>query len=254
MFGIGWNTWRTLRAIAVQILVTSAVMSTSTITRADAVRDVTSSSSSIDPDAATYWNNIAVEELGVPGRRPGPIVFLDLAIVQAAVHDAVQAIDRRFKPYHVKIRRASGSPDAAAAKAAHDVLVNILPSQAVSLTVTYDTYLADHGLDENDPGVRVGELAAAGILTLRANDGRVPNPLPPAFNGGTDPGEWRPTPSFQPGPPLPLSSFAAPWLGAVPPFTLRSGHQFRADPPPPLSSKRYAKDYIITHLTQPRSE
>ena len=62
--------------------------------------------------------------------RPGPVVFLDLAIVQAAVHDAVQAIDRRFEPYHVEIPGASGSPEAAAAKAAHDVLVNILPGQA----------------------------------------------------------------------------------------------------------------------------
>jgi hypothetical protein len=206
-------------------------------TRADAA-------TSTGTDAATDWNEIAVQALVAAGpARPGPVVFLDLAIVQAAVHDAVQAIDRRFEPYHVQIPGASGSPEAAAAKAAHDVLVNILPGQAASLDTTYHNYLAAHYLAEDDPGVRAGEVAAAGILALRANDGRLPNPPPPPFIGGTDPGVWRPTPSFLPGPPPSFAPMVTPWLGAVPPFTLKSGDQFRADAPPPLSSKRYAENY-----------
>jgi VCPO second helical-bundle domain len=213
-------------------------------TRVDAMTDVMSRSTSTGTDAATDWNAIAVQALVTAGpARPGQVVFLDLAVVQAAVHDAVQAIDRRFEPYHVKIKGASGSPEAAAAKAAHDVLVNILPGQAASLDTTYHDYLAAHALAEDDPGVHAGELAAAGILALRANDGRVPNPLPPPFNGGTDLGVWRPTPSFLPGPPPGFAPMALPWLGAVPPFTLKSGDQFRPDAPPPLSSKRYAEDY-----------
>jgi hypothetical protein len=206
-------------------------------TRADAA-------TSTGTDAATDWNAIAVQALATAAPpRPGPVAFLDLAIVQAAVHDAVQAIDRRFEPYHVHIPGASGSPEAAAAKAAHDVLVNILPGQAASLDTTYHDYLAAHYLAEDDPGVRAGEVAAAGILALRANDGRVPNPLPPPFIGGTDPGVWRPTPSFLPGPPPSFAPMAVSWLGAVPPFTLKSGDQFRADAPPPLSSQRYAENY-----------
>lgn len=215
-------------------------------TRADAATDVMSSSLSTRADAAIDWNAIAVQALATAAPpRPGPVVFLDLAIVQAAVHDAVQAIDRRYTPYHVMLLRgASGSPEAAAAKAAHDVLVNILPGQAASLDTTYHDYLAAHGLAEDDPGVRAGELAAAGILALRANDGRVPNPLPPPFIGGTAPGVWRPTPSNPPeGPPPSGAPMLTSWLGAVPPFTLKSGDQFRAEPPPPLSSKQYAKDY-----------
>ena len=206
-------------------------------TRADAA-------TSTGTDAATDWNAIAVQALVAAGpARPGQILFLDLAIVQAAVHDAVQAIDQRFEPYHVHIAGASGSPEAAAAKAAHDVLVNILPGQAASLDTTYHEYLAAHYLAEDDPGVAVGQTAAAGILALRANDGRVPNPLPPPFVGGTNPGVWRPTPSFLPGPPPSFAPMAVPWLGAVPPFTLKSGDQFRSKAPPPLSSKRYAQDY-----------
>ncbi|HEY5865428.1 MAG TPA: vanadium-dependent haloperoxidase [Candidatus Tectomicrobia bacterium] len=229
MFGIGWHTWHTLRAIAVAILVPSTVMVWSTIARADAVTD---------------WNAVAVQALATAAPpRPGAVVFLDLAIVQAAVHDAVQAIEGRFEPYHVDIPGASGSPAAAAAKAAHDVLVDFLPGQAATLDTTYHNYLATHGLAEDDLGVTVGQEAAAGLLALRANDGRVPNPLPPPFIGGTAPGVWRPTPSYQAGPPPSLAPMATPWLGAVPPFTLKSGDQFLAKAPPPLTSKRYAKEY-----------
>ena len=141
-------------------------------------------------DAVVDWNAIAVQAIGtaVPPRPGPPIAFLDLAMVQTAVHDAVQAIDRRFEPYHVEIPDASGSPAAAAAKAAHDVLASILPAQSGSLGTNYTNYLASHGLPENDPGVAVGAAAAAAIIALRVNDGRVPNPLPAPFTGGTDPG------------------------------------------------------------------
>jgi hypothetical protein len=242
MFGLCRNTWRTLRALAVLILVTSAVMSSSTSTRAAAANDAISRSASADPDAATAWHNIAVQALA-SSPRPSQVWFLDMAVVQAAVHDAVQASDRRFKPYHVHIPGASGSPQAAAAKAAHDVLVNILPSQAASLDWAYHNYFATHGLAENDPGVDAGAVAAAGILALRANDGRLPNPLPPPFVGGTAPGQWRPTPSLLPGPPPSMAPMAVSWLATVPPFTLKSADQFRADAPPPLSSQQYTNDY-----------
>src|SRR5439155_16513566 len=94
--------------------------------------------------------------------------------------------------------------------------------QAAALDAKYHDYLLNNSLAENDPGVAVGEVAAAAIIALRANDGRVPNPLPPPFAGGTRPSEWRPTPSFQAGPPPSFSPMATPWLGAVPTFTLRS--------------------------------
>jgi hypothetical protein len=244
MFGIYRNTWPTLRALAVLILVTSAVLSSATSTRAAAATDVISRSASADPDAATAWHNIAVQALAIATPPyPNPIQFLEVAIVQAAVHDAVQAIDRRYEPFHVKVPGASGSPEAAAAKAAHDVLVNMLPSQAASLDTHYHNYLTGHGLAEDDPGVNIGAVAAAGILALRATDLRLPNPFPLPFTGGTAPGQWRPTPSLRPGPPPSFAPMASSWLGTVPSFTLKSGDQFRADPPPPLSSEQYTKDY-----------
>lgn len=168
-------------------------------------------------DAVVDWNVIASQAIAAAARVGGS-GGLDFATVHAAIYDAVEAIDGRFEPYYLTIPGASGSPAAATAKAAHDVLVNRFPAQAASLDMAYHDYLADHSLAENDPGVFVGEQAAAGIIALRANDGSYP-PVPEVFIGGTEPGEWRPTPpAFAP--------MAVPWLAAVTPFTLEDPAQF----------------------------
>jgi hypothetical protein len=190
-------------------------------------------------DAVVDWNEIAQQAI-VAG-RPGPIGVVDSALVQVAVHDAVQAIDRRFEPYHVEVKGAHGSRSAAAAAAAHAVLVGIYPAQAVTLDATYFNYLAAHGLTD-DPGLLVGEKVAAGILPLRRTD---PSPLPAPFTGGTGIGQWRPTSSFLGNPPAPPSGapMAVHWMSGFDPFTLTSPTRFRASPPPALTSERYRKDY-----------
>jgi PAP2 superfamily len=195
-------------------------------------------------DAVLDWNAIAADTVSKAAPpRPVPVSFLDMAVVQAAVYDAVEAIGGKFKPYHVQIPGASGSPEAAAARAAHDVLVNIFPPQAASLDTAYRDYLAKKGLAEDNPGVAVGQKAAAGILALRANDGRLPNPTPAPFTGESATGVWRPTTSYQPPPPPSGAPMVTPWLGTVQCFTLQSGDQFRAKPPPALTSQQYTADY-----------
>ena len=198
---------------------------------------IASGTASARADAVVDWNAITAEAIGkaMGAGRPGQTTLLDFAMVHAAIHDAVQAIEKRFDPYHVAIPGAKGSPAAAAAKAAHDVLVTLFPEQAGSLDMSYDKYLSAHGIARDDPGSQVGQQAAAGILARRENDGRYPAGFP-AFNGGTGPGMWRPTPPQH-------ASMAVPWLSAVKPFTLNSPSQFRAEPPPRMDSSRYARDY-----------
>lgn len=167
---------------------------------------------------------------------------MDLALVQIAVHDAVQALDRRFEPYHVEVKGAKGRRAAAVAAAAYGVLVGLYPAQQTALNTTYLNYLANNGLT-GDPGLLVGEKVAAGILPLARKN---PDPLPPAFIGGTEPGQWRPTESFigtPPGPPPSFSPMFAPWMGSFDPFTLTGPTRFRAEPPPALTSERYRRDY-----------
>jgi len=195
-------------------------------------------------DAVVDWNEITVQAASVG--RPGPIGIVDIALVQVAVHDAVQALDRQFEPYHAEIdaargERVKGRRSAAIAAAAHDVLVAIYPAQAATLDATYFSYLADHGLD-GDPGILVGKQVAARVVPLRRVN---PNPLPPAFVGGTDPGVWRPTPSLlgNPPAPAPFSPMATPWMAGFDPFTLTSPTRFRAPPAPALTSDRYTRDY-----------
>jgi hypothetical protein len=190
---------------------------------------------SVNADAVVDWNAIAMQAQ-VTAARPGQTGMIDVAMVHLAIYDAVQAIEKQYEPYYVEIPGASGSPEAAAAKAAHDVLVNRFPSQAPALDILYQQYLTNHGLADNDPGVAVGAKAAAGIIALRACDGSFPNPPPPPFIGGTGIGVWRPTPPGN----LPM---VAPWLGNVTPFALTRPSQFRAEPPPALTSREYARDY-----------
>jgi hypothetical protein len=190
-------------------------------------------------DAVTDWNEITMT--AVTASRPGPAGMLDVALVHVAIHDAVQAIEKRFEPYHVEIKGARGSRSAAVAAAAHDVLVGLYPASGATLDATYYDYLAREGLT-NDPGLEAGRKAAAGILPLKRS---TPDPLPPPFVGGTSTGVWRPTDSFigSPPAPAPFSPMVTPWLANIDPFTLTGGARFRADPPPALTSERYRRDY-----------
>ena len=150
----------------------------------------------------------ALYGLSDPAR--GPSTIIDIAIVHAAVYDAVQNIGGKYKPYHVQITGASGSPEAATAKAAHDMLVNLFPTKAEDLGTAYKEYLTKKGLKEDDPGVAVGQKAAAGIIALRADDGRAgPNPMAAAFIGENAIGVWRTTPP-QTGY---YDQMGPPWLG-----------------------------------------
>ncbi len=198
----------------------------------------------VHADAVSNWNLIAVQRIGAANpARPAPVGFIDMAIVNVAIYDAVQAIERAYKPYHSTLPGASGSPAAATAKAARDILVYLFPAQTGTIDDIYDQYLSQNNISPLDPGIAVGAAAASGIIALRSNDGRFPpNQVP--FVGGTSLGEWRPTDSFiVPLAPPPFSPMAAPWVANVTPFTMRSGDQFRASPPPPLKGKEYARAY-----------
>lgn len=192
-------------------------------------------STSVRADVVSDWNAIAVQST-LTGSRPGPSGVIDIAMVHVAIYDAVQAIEKRYEPYYIEVPGASGSPVAAAARAAHDVLVSEFPGQIANLDMLYQQYLLNNGILDTDPGLAVGARAAAGIIALRACDGAFPTVAPPPFVGGTGIGVWRPTPPAN----LPM---AANWLGSVAPFVMTRPSQFRAEPPPSINSRQYTKDY-----------
>lgn len=192
-------------------------------------------------DPVTHWNGVAEQAVKTAHDAP-PVAALDFALVHLAVYDAVESLDRRYQPYDAYVADATGSPAAATAKAAHDVLVWLFPQQATTLDTAYAAYLTGNGIDPGDPGVAVGQQAASALESLRANDGR--NPVnPPKFFGNTMIGQWRPTLSLLPGPPPSGAPGLDPWVANVTPFTMNSNSQFRVDPPPDLSSDTWAEDY-----------
>ena len=209
------------------------------ITMAAIVSTVVANAKAADPIAD--WNQIAETAVKAAGHAP-PVAALDFAIVHLAIYDAVESIDRRYQPYRVRVDHATGSANAAAARAGHDVLVGLFPTQSAILDAAYADFLAANGIDPRDPGTQVGAQTASAMLALRANDGRFP-PNPPPFLGSDQIGQWRPTPSLLPGPPPSLAPGLVPWVANVTPFTMKSNSQFRVDPPPSLASNRWAEDF-----------
>ena len=195
-------------------------------------------------DAVLDWNAIAAQTI-LAGGRPGPTAILDFAVVHATIHDAVQAYDESFESYASEISGATGSPAAAVAKATRDVLVNRFPTQTAAVDLAYGAYLTANSIAVDDPGIAVGQAVAAAMIALRADDGSFPVPAP-IFNGSTEIGMWRPTPSLLPGNPPSFSSMAAVWLQDTTPFALLSGDQFLAPAPYKTTSGLYTREYNET--------
>lgn len=205
------------------------------------VLTIVASASALRADVVTEWNAFTAQ-VASSSSRPGPSVLLDFATVHLAMHDAVQAIEHRYRPYCTDIANASGSPVAAAARAARDVLVQRFPAQTAAIESRYQTFLIANDLSADDPGVAAGAEAAAGVVAFRAGDGSFPSSFPP-FIGSDEVGAWRPTPSYLSGAPPAFSPMAAPWLAGVRPFSVESPSQFRARRPPSLDSREYARDF-----------
>ena len=183
-------------------------------------------------DIVLEWNQLLQNTLPPPGNPLTPRFY---AMMHIAMFDAINAIERDFEPYRVRLRsQTSGSPDAAAAQAAHDVLVALNPS-AVS---TYDAALAAQlGKQPSGyvrRGAEIGAHVAREILSWRENDGWVVSAFPP-FTEPPLPGRWQPTP--------PANAAAAfTHLQQATPMALLSATQFLPSPPPSLTSARYAAD------------
>jgi hypothetical protein len=127
------------------------------------------------------WNETALKAVAAGGQNPVQVTRT-IAMVQGAVHDALNAINRRYAAYYFEEPGTSGaSPDAAVATAAHTVLVGVLPSfgtpaqKVAALAIVEDAYLAALGRvsDANAKmsGAAVGRAAGAAMLALRKDDG-----------------------------------------------------------------------------------
>ena len=195
-------------------------------------------------DAVTEWNQQAAARTLSASPALAPVQQTRvMAIVQVAIHDAVNGITGKYATYLSPGPALDGaSPEAAAIAAAHHTLKNLPVNQSPSLDADYLSSLSAHGLSEYDPGIEYGRSAAAAILAARANDLSDQAQYPYAAPGAGNPGVWVPISSAR------NAQALLPGWGNVTPFVLRSGSQFRPDPPPALDSEQYAKDYNETKI------
>ena len=158
-----------------------------------------------------------------------PVFHADMATLHLAMYDAVSAIDGRYAPFAIRpsAPAAGASLPAAASAAAVGVLRVLFPDRGAYYQDAYARYLATIPAGAaRDRGVALGAEVAAGMVALRANDGRA-TPLP-AYVPGTAPGKFRGID------PILRTSVA------IRPFALTSLSQFRPPPPPQLDSAAYA--------------
>jgi len=178
------------------------------------------------------WNRELLVIVRTPGAQSATVhPTRSFAIMHAAIYDAVNAIDRKHRPYLVRLSGVprDASQEAAAAAAAHEVLVALYPAFKTTLDAQLEQSLAQipdgNGKAE---GILIGQSVADRILAARSNDGSNAPPIPYIFE--TAPGDYQSTPpNFAPQPQFTNWSH-------VTPFALERANQFRPGPPPMLAS------------------
>jgi hypothetical protein len=190
---------------------------------------------SAGPEAVIAWNVITVRTiLAPPAPQSPPASFVYASFVQAAVYNAVVAIEGGYEPYKSELDANPGaSVEAAVATASHHVLVHYFLSQQSALDADYAASLAAIADGPaKTAGIDVGANAAAELIALRQGDGLGANI---GFSMPTPgPGVWQLPSGVNP---------LVPWMSKLRPFMLKSPDQFRPGPPPDLSSPEWAEQY-----------
>lgn len=191
-----------------------------------------------DANVINDWNATAVNVIMTDAATGAAEGMVYLGFVQAAVYNAVVGITGRYSLYKSNASTSpTASPQAAAAAAAHRVLMTYFGHVPAAVTRLTDAYAASIGAGPYDPsttrGIQYGRQTAERFIALRAEDGRYG---PNTFEMAAAPGIWRPTtPANAP--------FFAKWLCDCTPLMIESPSQFRPAPPPDVTSAQYAAEF-----------
>jgi PAP2 superfamily len=209
-------------------------MNTQPILRNLVVSVALSFASVAESDVVTDWNTAALDAIRSTRTAPPP-ASRALAILHISIYDAVNGIVRTHEAYFIKEKGpTNASEEAAASAAAHKVLTTLFPTQASTFAQLHEATLAEiRDNARKRRGLEWGESVAEKILAWRANDGSTAMVTPP---GGSDPGQWRPTPPA-------FADYLLPQWGFVAPFAMPSSSFFRPNGPPALTSPQYTADY-----------
>ncbi|MCF0049031.1 phosphatase PAP2 family protein [Dyadobacter sp. LJ53] len=181
------------------------------------------------------WNQVAFNAMGGATYQHSLVASRLNAMVHLAMHDALNAIAPAFKTYALQKRDAAADPIAAAATAAHDILLASFPDKKAMLdsALTVSLSVVKEG-DKLTRGKAIGKEAAAGIIGLRKDDGELQDPIA-GVEPSTVPGIFQGVP--------PMAFVFAPFWKTMKPFGLTKVDQFRVAPQPTLASKAYADGF-----------
>ena len=186
------------RLIALTTAIALATVAYMTPTGAAAEAPTASTVSTVtNSDVVVDWSRIVFEAAMTDD---GFVSFMGTrhqAMMHIAMHDALNAIDPRFDQYAYFGRSKGANPIAAAAKAAHDVLVAVYPAQQATLDAELATWLATvpNGSGKTK-ALTLGAKAAAAIVALRQNDGTDVDLVSPNYTPGTQPGDYQFVPPY----------------------------------------------------------
>ncbi len=206
-------------------------------------REVAAAQDPANRDSILDWNSIALgvtvhDHSGTYGapQQGGPTrTSWALAIVHAAMFDALNSITPYAEPYLTRLSAPGASVDAAVATAAKLTLRRLYPAQAAEIDRQYIDYLKNifRGTTKNR-GVQIGSQVANRIWAARLNDGSSVN-VPYIPTGA--PGDHNVDPLN------PFQGFLTPGWGSVRPFGLSEDFDFVSSPPPVLDSDEYTDAY-----------
>ena len=228
--GGAWNGFlRSVNLPALLVLMSAIPVSACESISHEDLRQVTGETG---PELAVEWSGLAYEIayaedqfLTFKGQRA-------IAMMHLAMHDALQAIVPVYAAYAHEANEPGAEPLAAAAQAAHDVMIAIYPDRATDLAALLSAW-QDRVPPSNAKtlGIAVGSASAQTILARRAEDGwDLAGEY--AFRSGA--GQYQTTP--------PWNGFTLqPGFRFARPFSFDDVAQFRPPPPPALDSPAYAE-------------
>jgi hypothetical protein len=197
-------------------------------------------------NAVMEWNCRAVKYALSPTFGGALRHIRAMAIVQLAVHNAVNSVTGDYETYlrdEANVPPSNASDEAAAIGAAYQALyAMVTTTQRTALDAELVISLAARGIAADDLSLIYGKAEGQNIANLRAGDGSGAA----AQCSYTDivapqPGQWRRIINVDNNT-TPLA--ATPCWKDVPTFVIRSADQFPLDDPPSLTSERYAQDLL----------
>jgi len=185
-------------------------------------------------DIVDEWNNEALN--AIKALPPGPpSISRKLAMMHIAMYDANNATTgarRSYMPIPQGVP-VGASGQAAAAQAAHDVLVSLFPERAAIFNERLASQLSLMPANQaRADGLSVGATCGAACFNLRATDGAT---APSSWTQRNLPTSWRPTGAS----PVPLFNQYA----HVTPWTMSTRSQFRQSAPPLPGSPEFQAAY-----------